>query len=204
VTGKRVAFGKPLTAPGSALADRPRRDNPGGSMPCLKLTLTIIGVALEVVGFALTAWPELTAPTAKRLSAAVRRRTATLERFARRLLRRQRHYTMAASAGRFTIKGRTAGGIVSPPADADSDRLLVFLRDQAMETQKRLNELERHVADHPGQWKDELQSVRTALEVRIAEDLERERDLFIGRRLVGLGCIALGSVVLAVVNLLPE
>jgi hypothetical protein len=30
--------------------------------------------------------------------------------------------------------------------------------------------------------------------------VEQERELFIGRRLVGLGCIALGSVVLASVN----
>jgi hypothetical protein len=171
-------------------------------MHSCKVILTIVGMALEVSGGLLAAWPQLTAPSVLRFRASARRRASGLERFVRRLFRRQRHYTASVEPGGYKVSGHPVSGIVSPPEDADPERMLAFLRERAMESQERLNRLERKVAAHPGQWHTEVQAARSALEAQMAADREQARDLFIGRRLVGVGCIAAGGVVLGIAGLL--
>jgi hypothetical protein len=158
-----------------------------------KVALILIGMALEVVGLILTASPEL-APRWRRL------RHFGAERI-RRLLRRPRHIVMEAGAGGIVLDGR-GFGYVSVPEGAPLERQLAFLREQAEEAQRRLNELEHRAAEMPEQWRKDVETTRAALEARIAQELEQARELFIVQRFIGLTCIATGSVVLAVVNLL--
>ena len=167
----------------------------------VKLALIIIGVVLEVVGLLLTASPEL-APRARRGVAAIQRLGAKVEARTRRLLKRPKNVTVSAgAAAEFALAGRVSAH-KSVPDDADVERKLSFLLEQAVESQQRLNKLEYRVSDIPGEWRKDIEDTRSALEERIAHELEQARELFIGRRLIGLTCIASGSLVLAVVNLL--
>jgi hypothetical protein len=166
-----------------------------------KVTLIIMGVALEVLGLVLTASPEL-APRIRRVAVAGRRVAGRLEGPVRRILRRPKHVFGKSSVGEFSIRGGRASGYVSVANDAPLERKLEFLMRQAVRDQERLNELEHRVADMPREWRTEVEATRTALEARIVHELEQARELFIVQRLIGLTCIAAGSVVLAVVNLL--
>jgi hypothetical protein len=170
-------------------------------MPSCQVTLTLVGMALNILGGVMAAWPELTAPRLGGFWAAVRRRTARLERFGRRLLKRPRRYHMDAAAGEYEMTFYSAGR-ASPPGGADPVRVLAFLLRRDAELEERLNKVERGVAAHPGQWRAELQTARAEIEARAAADLERARDRFIGRRLVGLGLIAAGGVVLGIASLI--
>jgi hypothetical protein len=160
----------------------------------MKVTLTIIGVGLEVVGLMLTASPEL-APRARRFGAGLTARV-------RRLLGRPRHLVMEASPGTFTLSGR-ASAFVSVSNEAPLERKLRFLIDQAVETQQKLDQVESRLQELPAEWRKEIGDTRTALEERIAQELHDAREQFIGERLTGLALIVTGSVLLGLVNLLP-
>lgn len=160
----------------------------------MKVTFTIIGVGLEILGLVLTASPELV-PRARRFGAG-------LEARMRRLLRRPRHFVMEAAAGGITLGGR-ASGYVSVSDDASPERKLRFLVDQAVETQRRLDDVETRLQELPAEWRKEMEGTRTALEERIAQELHDAREQFIGGRLTGLALIVIGSVLLGIINLLP-
>lgn len=175
----------------------------GRSVPSAKLSLTIIGVALEVVGAFLTFWPEV-APRLSRASAHVRRVTSNLATRIRQLVRRPKTHVVT---GAVTPGGAIAGGVppfgyASVPEEADVEWKLSFLLEQAVETQRRLDHVERRLRGLPAELRNEIAATRSALEERIAQELQDARERFIGRRLAGLGLIVIGSVLLGVVNLL--
>ena len=126
-----------------------------------------------------------------------------LGRWIARLLRRPRHYVMAADAGGLRVEGAEVSGLVSVSDDAPLERKLSFLLDQARQAQERLDALERRQRQHPSEWRTEIQEARTELEEQVASELQKARDLFIVRRLFGLAFIVCGSVLLGVANLLP-
>lgn len=167
----------------------------------LKVALIVIGMTLEVVGLILTASPEL-APRVRRVKAALRPLRARLEGRIRRLLKRPKHVVMQAGVSGGMALGGHAPGYVSVSDDASLERKLSFLMEQAVRDQQRLNELEHRVADMPGEWRKDVDATRATLEARIGQELEQARELFIVQRLIGLTCIATGSVVLAIVNLI--
>ena len=169
----------------------------------MKLTLTIIGVAFEVGGGVLTFWPEIS-PRVSRARAQVRRFRSRLAIRIRQLLRRPKTHVVA---GAVTAGGVAVGGQVSGyawvPDDAPLERKLRFLIDQAVETQKQLNHVQSRLRGLPAEWREEIAATRSALEERIAQELQEGREQFIGRRLTGLACIVVGSILLGIVNLLP-
>jgi hypothetical protein len=132
----------------------------------------------------------------------LRQRLAKLEARVRSLLQRPRHVAVQAGVAGGVALGGQASVLHSVPEDADLETKLRFLLNQAQRNQDRLNDVEHRLADLPGEWREEIAATRSALEERIAKELEQQRELFIGRRLLGLACIATGSVVLAIVNLL--
>jgi hypothetical protein len=98
--------------------------------------------------------------------------------------------------------GGSVSGYVSVPDDAPLERKLRFLIDQAIEAQKKLDHVESRLRKLPAEWGQEIAATRSALEEQIAQELQESRELFIGRRLTGLACIVIGSVMLGIVNLL--
>jgi hypothetical protein len=172
-------------------------------MPCAKLILTIIGVAFEVGGGVLTFWPEV-APRLSRARAHMRRFRSRLATRIRQLVKRPKPHvvTEAVTAGGVTIGGQ-ASGYAFVSEEAHLDQKLRFLIEQAVETQKKLDHIQSRLRELPTEWRKEIAATRSALEERIALELQEARDQFIGRRLTGLACIVIGSILLGLVNLLP-
>jgi hypothetical protein len=169
----------------------------------MKLALLITGTSLEVLGLALTAWPEWF-PRASRVARDMLRGIGRLAGWVksrtRRLLRRPQHVVVTASPAELRLSGGRAYGYVSVSEDASDERKLDFLLRQAQQTQEKFYAVDDRITALDAQLRGEIGLTRAALEARIAEELDRARNQFIGRRILGLLCIATGSVVLAFVN----
>ena len=165
----------------------------------MKVALTTVGLAFDVAGVVLVALPEI-APRARhvaRTGRAGRTDVAQDARAARPSPRRDHH----DRPGRL---GRTAGSFslsLGVPDDASDERKLAFLLSEAKRTQERLGNVERDLANQPAERAAELQSLRDDLESLFRTAIEEKGDVYIKWRLIGLGCLLVGSSLLATANL---
>jgi hypothetical protein len=60
--------------------------------------------------------------------------------------------------------------------------------------------IERTLREHPEAWRRDLREARTELKDFVREQLERERDVHIRIRLVGVAFLLVGVPLLAVAN----
>lgn len=168
----------------------------------MRITLIVVGGALDLAGIFLVALPELTGPWHR-----LRTATARMARWARSrvftLLRIRPAGTTYVDSGTATATFSGRASLVSGlgPA-ADLDRKLSFLLEQAQRTQERLNELERRVEDLPAGWRDELRRGLDELERRLERAIRASREMHVYERLAGIGCLAVGSVLLSIANLI--
>jgi hypothetical protein len=125
----------------------------------MKLALIVIGVALEIVGLGLTAWPELS-PRAQRVVGGVRRLLTRAENRLRRWIGRPRSITvLGGMAGSVAVSGR-ASLVHSISDEADVEAKLRFLIDEARRNQERFDTLEHRITDAVAEWRTQLDQVR--------------------------------------------
>lgn len=107
---------------------------------------------------------------------------------------------MGAAAGEFGLVGSRASGFVEPRPDWSLEEQVAFLLRQDERAQARFDKLETVVAEQPAAWRQDIAEVRGELEVFVLEQVERERDMHIRVRLVGVGFLLVGVLLLAVAN----
>lgn len=115
------------------------------------------------------------------------------------LRRRQDVVVQAASSGGAVVGGH-ASGFVSVNPDASLEEKVAFLLDRDRKNQQRAEATERSLAEHPKAWRRDIETARDELETDFLHHLERERDAYIGRRLVGIVVLLVGVPLLAVAN----
>jgi hypothetical protein len=166
-----------------------------------KVIVVSVGALLEFVGIGLVASPEL-APWVRRLGDAVRRAGQRARARLRRLLRRPRHVVMGAAAGEYGLIGSSVSGEVTPGKDATLERKIDFLMEETKRTRRRLSELKREIANHPGRWHRAIEAAKGDLESLMDEKVEAVRDAHLNVRRWGVVLVLLGVPLLAWGNFL--
>jgi hypothetical protein len=168
----------------------------------VKIVLVVPGGTLDVIGIVLVALPELE-PRARRARQRVGRVMARVRGQVFALLRIRRNVTIHVDSvvGTASMVGRVSG-IVGVGHDADLERKLAFLVEQATQTQDRLNALEHKLDDIPGEWRRDLDQTKGELEELLRQTIDATRETYIRERLLGIACLATGSVLLSISNLI--
>jgi len=86
-------------------------------------------------------------------------------------------------------------------SDLPLDQLVAFLLERSEELQTRLGTLENTVAEHPEQWRAEIEALRVDLTQAMGAELERARETHIRVRLAGIASLCIGSSLLSIASL---
>jgi hypothetical protein len=166
----------------------------------LKELLTGIGAGCEFTGILLVAAPELF-PRAGRAWADVRGGTRRAWGWLLRLIRRRRRgVTVPVGPGGAVAGGGYVSGIASKEPLASLEEKVAFLLDQDRKTQERLNAMDEAARQAAEARRREIAAVQRELEAFVGDERQRERDVHIRVRLVGVCFLLAGVPVLAVAN----
>jgi hypothetical protein len=202
-TPLRTARGTPSPCTPRTRHRRCVRDD--SSISDARLTLFVVGSALDVIGIFLVMAPDLV-PYRARLSewlrASYRRMVERLRGLTDRLLRllgRPRHKVINAEAGMYTTVGFDASAFVSVGEGASLERKVEYLLDRERRAQETFGTLERRLAEVESRRFEELRrEVEGHVSEAIAEAEGRYRPLRVlgGLALVaGLVCLSVATFV---------
>jgi hypothetical protein len=162
----------------------------------LKVVLYVSGGVLEIVGIFLVAAPDL-APFARAArEGAIRGGRRALDRL-RALVRRPRHRVVhVADAGGAVAMGGSVSALLSVSPDASDEEKFAYLVERARDSQRRLNELEKRHGEQAAEFNRRLEASREATEKHVSGEIRRALDVHRPLRLVGIGFLVLGALLL--------
>lgn len=161
--------------------------------------LTGVGAAFEWVGIWLVAAPELS-PRLVRAWGRVRPAAMRVVWWVRRRLGWRGRVSKDLHVRSGIKVGGHASAVLSKGEGASLEEKVEFLLEQDREAQRRLNKVERAIAEQPEAWRQDIEETRGELEAFVREQVERERDVHIRIRLVGIVFLLAGVPLLAVAN----
>lgn len=169
-------------------------------MTATKAALYILGGILEIAGIFLVAAPDL-APVlrtarAQAFAAAERARVGL-----QRILRKPRTvtHTMIAEPGSIGVSGHLTAKLSVTPSASLNERVESLLR-RADEAQERLNDLDRRLTDEAQARDRAVAAAQDETERRLREAIAKALDAHKRLRLVGIGLLTLGAVLLNLGN----
>jgi len=168
-------------------------------MTTTKATLYLLGGALEITGIFLVAAPDL-APLLRIARARIAAEGERAQAWLRRVLRRPRSVTASVSAGGAIAMGGHVSAKVSVDPAASLPDKVAFLMRRADEAQERLNLLDDRLRNEVDTRERAIASAQRETERRVREEITNALDAHKRLRLVGIGLLTLGAVLLNVGN----
>jgi hypothetical protein len=171
-----------------------------GGVSAYKLSLLVIGAALEFAGIVGVAWPDLV-PGAQRLSRWLRPRYARAIDRVRRLLHLRRDVTIHAGSGSFAIgTALSARGTVSVSPHASIEDKVAFLLRREEHNQDAVSDLSQRLTALESETPKRLDDLRASMESHFAAELKAAQEEYLPLRVSGAIALAVGLVCVTLAN----